>query len=287
MSNRSHSIERSIDQLLEESLQAVRTRESRGEFEIDGQSQEMAQDLLLLLQQPKQPKQQKQSPLERGELSGLEAAILRSKRPLAIEETEEVVAAGERGIYLNRAEAEGWRGELSLSEYVLNEDASPELVLKQSTEQVEYVQELAVRYLRPPTPSPPGEIVITQEPAVATEPAPPLIIRQQPPRSATPEPLVIREAPPALPRTLGPKRITISGKRLPPPPRKVVIERLATLPPKPQPVIVERWLPYREMKRRVVFHKSAAPVPVVVKPRNVIVQWTAPQVSSVLLSLDL
>ncbi len=32
------------------------------------------------------------------------------------------------------------------------------------------------------------------------------------------------------------------------------------------------------MKRRVIFHKPAASEPVVVKPRNLIVQWEAPQV---------
>jgi hypothetical protein len=68
---------------------------------------------------------------------------------------------------------------------------------------------------------------------------------------------------------LGVKLITISGKRLPPPPRKVIIERLAPLPTKPQSVIIERWLPYNDnLKRRVVYQK-APPDPVVVKPRNV------------------
>jgi hypothetical protein len=72
--------------------------------------------------------------------------------------------------------------------------------------------------------------------------------------------------------------ITISGRRLPPPPRKVVIERLAPLPSKPQSVIIERWLPYNDkLKRRVIFQK--APIdPVIAKPRNIIVQWEAPEV---------
>lgn len=73
--------------------------------------------------------------------------------------------------------------------------------------------------------------------------------------------------------------ITISGKRIPPPPRKVVIERLAPLPSKPQSVIIERWLPYSQVKRRVIFQKSGERDPVIVKPRNVIIQWEAPQVT--------
>jgi hypothetical protein len=136
---------------------------------------------------------------------------------------------------------------------------------------------LAVRYLRPPTPPAPGEIVITQEPNVLTPPAPPLVIRQQPPRPITPEPLVVREAPPPAPQPIGRKLITISGKRLPPPPRKVVIERLAQLPAKPQSVLIERWLPYKKVKRRVVFQPAPAD-PILIKPRNTIVQWQTPEI---------
>ena len=73
--------------------------------------------------------------------------------------------------------------------------------------------------------SAPGEIIIKQEQNTLPPPAPPLVIRQQPVRPETPEPMVIREYPPKEPARIGQKLITISGKRLPPPPRKVVIER--------------------------------------------------------------
>jgi len=43
-----------------------------------------------------------------------------------------------------------------------------------------------------------------------TPPAPPLIIRQQPPRPPTPEPLVIREAPPQPPPAIGLKLMYLS-----------------------------------------------------------------------------
>lgn len=131
-------------------------------------------------------------------------------------------------------------GPIPIEQYIINEDQYPEVINKQSTQTLQYVQELAIRYLRPPTPPPPGDIVITQEPNLRTAPAPPLIIRQQPARVETPEPLVIREEPPEPPALVGRKVITISGKRLPPPPRKVIIERLAPLPAKPQNVIIER-----------------------------------------------
>lgn len=212
-------------------------------------------------------------------LSQIELSILRSLNPIEISETEEISVLGNRGVWLNKEEVLNWRGELSIEQYLINEDANPEIITKRVDRSIEYVQELAIRYLRPPTPPAPGEIIITMEPNMPTGPAPPLIIRQQPPRASTPEPLVIREAPPEAPPAVGTKKITISGKRLPPPPRKVVIERLAPLPSKPQNVIIERWLPYGEVKRRVIFNKSSQPDPVVAKPKNVIVQWEAPAVA--------
>jgi hypothetical protein len=140
-------------------------------------------------------------------------------------------------------------------------------------------KELAIRYLRPPTPPAPGEILISQECNTLTPPAPPLILRQQPPRPCTPEPLVIREAPPKPPSQHCRKVITISGKRLPPAPRKVVIERLAPLPSKPQAVLIERWLPYSQVKRRVIYQRSCEKDTVPIKPRNVVIQWEAPCVA--------
>ena len=143
------------------------------------------------------------------------------------------------------------------------------VITKRSSQHLEYVQELAIRYLRPPTPPVPGEIIISQEANKLSPPAPPLILRQQPARPETPEPLIIREAPPKCPCQVGRKVITISGKCLPPPPRKVVIERLAPLPSKPQSVIIERWLPFMQSKRRVIFQKTDDKETIVVKPKNV------------------
>ena len=212
-------------------------------------------------------------------LSQIEQSILRSANPIEVNETEELTVIGQRGLWLNKAEVNAWRGDIAISEYRIHQDANPQIVTKRVEQVLEYVQELAIRYLRPPTPPAPGEIIITQEPDYKTGPAPPLIIRQAAARADTPEPLVVREAPPQPPMPVGPKRITISGKRLPPPPRKVVIERLAPLPAKPQNVIIERWLPYAESKRRVIFNKAAEVKAEVATPRNVIVQWESPRVN--------
>ena len=163
------------------------------------------------------------------ELSEIESLILRSKEPIMITDNEydheEIEVSGQRGMWLNKSEAKAWRGDVPLSNYSINVDANPEIITKHSNQKIEYVQEMAVRYLRPPTPPTPGEIIIKQEKNVLTPPAPPLIIRQQPVRPITPEPLIIREVPPEAPKPIGRKIITISGKRLPPPPRKVIIER--------------------------------------------------------------
>jgi hypothetical protein len=210
-------------------------------------------------------------------LSSIEEAILRSTAPIEINENEEICVLGQRGIWANKSEIANWRGVVPISEYSINEDPNPEVITKKSLQQLCYVQELAIRYLRPPSPPAPGEIIIQQENDILTPPAPPIIIRQQPARPGTPEPLVIRECPPVPPAVIGCKIIKIAGRRLPPPPRKVVIERLAPLPSKPQSVLIERWLPYNQVKRRVIFQKASERDPVVVKPRNVIVQWEAPQ----------
>lgn len=183
-----------------------------------------------------------------------------------------------KGVWMNKHEAEEWSGELSLDQYAVNEDEDPEIIVKKSGEVLEYVQELAIRYLRPPTPQAPGEIIITQEADIQAGPAPPIIIRQHPARPETPEPLIIREAPPTPPAQLDKKIIKISGKRLPPPPRRVIIERLAPLPNKPQPIVVERWLPYPSMKRKVLFHRSSDALALPPKPKNLIIQWQEPEV---------
>lgn len=211
--------------------------------------------------------------------SQIEVAILNAKNPFDISENEIITVNGQTGLWSNKKEVDQWKGPISIKEYQINEDSNPEIVRKKAEQQLIYEQEIAIRYLRPPTPPPPGDIIIKQEKGIPTPPAPPLVIRQQPPRPETPPPLIIREAPPKPPQMVGQKVITISGKRLPPPPRKVVIERLAPLPSKPQPVIIERWLPYKEQKRRVIFTKSNEPDPVMPKLKNIIIQWEAPQVT--------
>lgn len=59
---------------------------------------------------------------------------------------------------------------------------------------------------------------------------------------------------------------------MPPPPRRLVIEKLAPAPPEAQPVTVERWLPYDKRERKVVLEKRPAD-PCVEVPKNVVFEW--------------
>lgn len=53
-------------------------------------------------------------------------------------------------------------------------------------------------------------------------------------------------------------------------------------------MIIERWLPYRQIKRRVIYAKSTSNVSggkdtgndsaVMIKPKNIIIQWEPPRV---------
>jgi len=160
--------------------------------------------------------------------------------------------------------------------YKINFDPNPQIIRKHANDAVTYKQEVAVRYLRPPTPPPPGPLIIKEVRNPALPAAPPIVIRQRPPRPATPPPLIIRERPPQPPAQLAPKLVTKPLPPPPPPPRRVIIERMPPLPPKPQSIIVERWLPYKQQKRRVIYQK-APPVQPPTPQKNLIIQWEGTQ----------
>ena len=78
--------------------------------------------------------------------------------------------------------------------------------------------------------------------------------------------------PPRIPNPPSEKCITIPGEMLPPPPRKVVIERLPELPDKPQDIHIERWLPFKDIKRQVILNPKPED-PIATKPKNIIINW--------------
>ena len=93
-----------------------------------------------------------------------------------------------------------------------------------------------------------------------------------PPVPETKETLVIREVPPKQPAVPDARVITIPGKLLPPPARKVIVERLPELPEPPQDVHIERWLPFQDRKRKVILNPKPCD-PIQCQPRNLVINW--------------
>jgi hypothetical protein len=159
-----------------------------------------------------------------------------------------------------------------------NVDPQPLIVRKKPAAPVNYTQQVSVKFLQPPPPQQPGDIVISQQRDVQAAPVAPRLIRQRPPLPVKPAPLVVRERPPLAPAPIAPEHHVIPGKVIPPPPRKVVIERLPQLPQPPQDIIVERWLEYGPRARRVVFQPAPRLIPAPA-PKNVLIQWDSPNVA--------
>lgn len=159
-----------------------------------------------------------------------------------------------------------------------NEDPNPIVIVKKSEQPVRYTQNVSVKFLKPPEPQPAGDIVIRQESDIQAAPAPPKLIRQQPPLPVKPLPLIVREKPPMPPVPIAPEHHVIPGKVIPPPPRKVITEHLPQLPPPPQDIVVERWLEYGPRSRRVVFHPAPKLIPAP-PPKNLVIQWESPSVA--------
>jgi hypothetical protein len=168
-----------------------------------------------------------------------------------------------------------------INQYQLNEDPNPEHIRRQNNDRVTYRQDVAIRYLQPPTPPPPGPVIVREIRAPQLPQAPPLVIRQRPPVPSTPPPIVIRERPP-VPPCVEPSRVVNKYLPAPPPlPRQLIIERQAPLPQKPQPVIIEKWLPYKAPPERRVVVERAQPLAPVVAQRNRVITFDAPHVDLV------
>lgn len=90
-------------------------------------------------------KQQKLRDLMRTTTSLFEEAILSSNEPIEINETDEITIDGHSGILANKAEINEWRGIVPLRDYAINRDPFPEIVNKKTTQEIDYVQELAFR----------------------------------------------------------------------------------------------------------------------------------------------
>jgi hypothetical protein len=207
------------------------------------------------------------------EFSSYENRVLNAQTPLPITETEEITVNNVRGIFANKKEVNAWRGEVPIEQYQYHNDPQPEVIRKRIGRQtLNQVNEIKV--LKPCDVKPAGDIIVEQLADKRHGPAPPVHVVVPGRKTFAKEPITVHEIAPQPPSEIPEKRITISGKMLPPPPRKVIIETLADEPERPQDVKVERWLPFPERKRRVIF-KPAPPAPCAVNPRNVNIIWEA------------
>ena len=85
-----------------------------------------------------------------------------------LDDAEQVCVLGFRGLWANRGEVVGWRGEVPIDKYQINESKKFDTIVKRPEHVVSYIQSLAVRYLKPPTPEPPGCIIVEQRPPKVT-----------------------------------------------------------------------------------------------------------------------
>jgi hypothetical protein len=71
------------------------------------------------------------------------------------------------------------------TEVPLNQDPNP-ILIKKPSHPITYTQQVSVKFLKPPSPAPAGDIVITQQNDKQAPPVPPKHIRQQPPMPVKP-----------------------------------------------------------------------------------------------------
>jgi hypothetical protein len=164
---------------------------------------------------------------------------------------------------------------IPLEQYPLNVDPNPTVVRKKQEGRISLVQNVSLKYLKPPQPEQPGDITITQEPDVQAPAAEPKRITIPAPQPINPGPIIVRERPPQPPNPIGPKHITIPGRVLPPPPRQVITERLAPQPAGAGDILIERWLGYARRTRNVIFNPSA-PIQAARGEKNILIEWEAP-----------
>lgn len=79
---------------------------------------------------------------------------------------------------------------------------------------------------------------------------------------------------------IGRKIVKILGPKVPPPPRKLIIERPPPMAEKAQSIIIERWLAPKLQPRRVIFEGVAQTTLTKHAPiRNEIIEYEAPKVT--------
>jgi len=159
----------------------------------------------------------------------------------------------------------------------LNQDCNPTVIHKKPVQTVQQIQNVNLTLLKPPALPQPGDITVIQEPDRQLPPVPALHKVERPLSPPCLSPVNLRERPPRVPQPIPAKHIHIPGKILSPPDRQVIVEKLPQQPSKPRDVNIERWLGYQRRTRNVVF-KPAVPLIPLPNPKNVIIQWSPPDV---------
>jgi hypothetical protein len=92
--------------------------------------------------------------------------ILNSRQPIAVNEsamtTVRVNGQDIHGIWVNKDECLNWRGPIPLDHYAINTDAAT-VIRKQTAHSYDQVQNISVRYLKPPPLPSPGDLIIRLE----------------------------------------------------------------------------------------------------------------------------
>ncbi|CAF3288180.1 unnamed protein product [Rotaria socialis] len=163
----------------------------------------------------------------------------------------------------------------------LNQDPDVEYIQRPNSNRITYRQDIAIRYLQPPTPPPSGPLIIREIRASPPPERHPLTIYQRSNIPRTPPPIIIRERPPVPPPIVPSHTIHKYIPAPPPPPQRVIIERQAPLPQKPPPIIIEKWLPYKTPPQREVIVERAEPLPQRSVQKNTIITHEAPDIELV------
>lgn len=218
------------------------------------------------------------SSISTGAKSIMQEAILNSRAPLPADEsssaTVRVGGVDITGTWINRDECLSWRGPIPLEKYKIN-TSSATIINKNLNHTYDQIQNISVKYLKPPPLPPAGDIIIKHEPDVQLPPAPPIIIRQHAAAVKAPPPKILRERPPRQPAPVPASVIPVPGKIHDPPERQVIVERMPAAAPLPQDVAVERWLGYPRQKRRVVQQKQATAFQPAATPKNILIDWNS------------
>ena len=77
--------------------------------------------------------------------SKVEEAVIKSKEPIKTNETQQITANKEKGVWLNRCETCQWKGDVPLNEYPINDDPCPHIIKKKS-KKIDQTQKIAIRY---------------------------------------------------------------------------------------------------------------------------------------------